>query len=39
MIQGKHEGGVITGITGQAGSDPAEFLHGKGYEVHGSVRR
>ncbi len=33
------KGALITGITGQAGSDSAEFLHGKDYEVHGSVRR
>jgi GDPmannose 4,6-dehydratase len=29
----------ITGITGQDGSYLAEFLIGKGYEVHGLVRR
>jgi GDPmannose 4,6-dehydratase len=29
----------ITGITGQDGSYLAEFLLGKGYEVHGVVRR
>jgi GDPmannose 4,6-dehydratase len=29
----------ITGITGQDGSYLAEFLLGKGYEVHGMVRR
>src|SRR5512140_1809419 len=29
----------ITGITGQDGSYLAEFLLGKGYEVHGLVRR
>ncbi|MDD5633947.1 MAG: GDP-mannose 4,6-dehydratase [Candidatus Omnitrophica bacterium] len=29
----------ITGITGQDGSYLAEFLIGKGYEVHGMVRR
>jgi GDPmannose 4,6-dehydratase len=29
----------ITGITGQDGSYLAEFLLGKGYEVHGAVRR
>ncbi|HKD35895.1 MAG TPA: GDP-mannose 4,6-dehydratase, partial [Pirellulales bacterium] len=29
----------ITGITGQDGSYLAEFLQGKGYEVHGLVRR
>ena len=30
---------MITGITGQDGSYLAEFLLGKGYEVHGMVRR
>ena len=30
---------LITGITGQDGSYMAEFLLGKGYEVHGIVRR
>ena len=30
---------LITGITGQDGSYLAEFLLGKGYEVHGTVRR
>jgi GDPmannose 4,6-dehydratase len=30
---------LITGITGQDGSDLAEFLLAKGYEVHGLVRR
>jgi GDPmannose 4,6-dehydratase len=30
---------LITGITGQDGSYLAEFLMGKGYEVHGIVRR
>jgi GDPmannose 4,6-dehydratase len=30
---------LITGITGQDGSYLAEFLIGKGYEVHGMVRR
>lgn len=30
---------LITGITGQDGSYLAEFLLGKGYEVHGVVRR
>ena len=29
----------ITGITGQDGSYLAEFLIGKGYEVHGLIRR
>src|SRR4051794_34107333 len=30
---------VITGITGQDGSYLAELLLGKGYEVHGIIRR
>src|SRR5437879_11033432 len=30
---------VITGITGQDGSYLAELLLGKGYEVHGLLRR
>ena len=30
---------LITGITGQDGSFLAEFLLGKGYEVHGMLRR
>jgi len=30
---------IITGITGQDGSFLAEFLLGKGYEVHGMLRR
>src|SRR4029453_11980576 len=30
---------IITGITGQDGSYLAELLLGKGYEVHGLVRR
>ena len=30
---------IITGITGQDGSYLAELLLGKGYEVHGIVRR
>jgi len=30
---------LITGITGQDGSYLAELLLGKGYEVHGVVRR
>ena len=29
---------LITGITGQDGSYLAEFLLGKGYEVHGLIR-
>ncbi len=30
---------LITGITGQDGSYPAEFLLSRGYEVHGIIRR
>jgi len=30
---------LITGITGQDGSYLAEFLHSKGYEIHGLKRR
>src|SRR4051794_37178737 len=30
---------IITGVTGQDGSYLAEYLLGKGYEVHGLVRR
>ena len=30
---------LITGITGQDGSFLADFLLGKGYEIHGTVRR
>ena len=30
---------LITGVTGQDGSYLAEFLHAKGYEVHGIIRR
>jgi len=30
---------LITGVTGQDGSYLAEFLLGKGYEVHGIIRR
>jgi GDPmannose 4,6-dehydratase len=37
MSQGKKA--LVTGITGQDGSYLAEFLLGKGYEVHGLVRR
>jgi len=31
--------GLVTGITGQLGSYLTEFLLGKGYEVHGIIRR
>ena len=34
----RHRRALITGITGQDGSLLAEFLLGKGYEVHGLVR-
>ena len=30
---------LITGVTGQDGAYLAEFLMGKGYEVHGIKRR
>jgi len=30
---------LITGITGQDGSCPAELLLSRGYEVHGIIRR
>ena len=30
---------LITGVTGQDGSYLAEFLLGKGYDVHGIIRR
>lgn len=30
---------LITGITGQDGSFLAEFLLGKDYDVHGTIRR
>ena len=30
---------LITGVTGQDGSYLAEFLIGKGYDVHGVIRR
>jgi GDPmannose 4,6-dehydratase len=30
---------IITGVTGQDGSYPAEMLPAKGYEVHGVKRR
>ncbi len=37
LSQGKKA--LVTGITGQDGSYLAELLLGKGYEVHGLVRR
>ncbi|XP_076649748.1 GDP-mannose 4,6 dehydratase [Halictus rubicundus] len=36
---GERRVALITGITGQDGSYLAEFLIGKGYEVHGIIRR
>ncbi|MBX3315234.1 MAG: GDP-mannose 4,6-dehydratase [Phycisphaeraceae bacterium] len=36
---GEQKRALITGITGQDGSYLAEFLLGKGYEVHGIIRR
>lgn len=30
---------LITGITGQDGSYLAELLLGKGYDIHGTIRR
>ena len=36
---GKRKIALITGVTGQDGSYLAEFLLGKGYEVHGTIRR
>lgn len=39
MRSGTNGKALITGITGQDGSYLAEFLLGKGYEVHGIVRR
>ena len=37
--ENKMKKALITGITGQDGSYLAEFLLGKGYEVHGIIRR
>jgi GDPmannose 4,6-dehydratase len=39
MAASKRKKALITGITGQDGSYLAELLLGKGYEVHGMVRR
>ena len=39
MPPSKRKKALITGITGQDGSYLAELLLGKGYEVHGMVRR
>ena len=39
MTETKAKKAIITGITGQDGSYLAELLLGKGYEVHGLIRR
>src|SRR5437763_11243682 len=39
MADGNGKRALITGLTGQDGSYLAELLLGKGYEVHGVVRR
>src|SRR4051812_6050780 len=39
MANSSRKKALITGITGQDGSYLAEFLLGKGYDVHGVVRR
>ncbi len=39
MATSRRKRAIITGVTGQDGSYLAEFLLGKGYEVHGLVRR
>jgi GDPmannose 4,6-dehydratase len=39
MAESTKKKALITGITGQDGSYLAEFLLGKGYEVHGVIRR
>ncbi|MDQ3439834.1 MAG: GDP-mannose 4,6-dehydratase [Planctomycetota bacterium] len=39
MAKSTRKKALITGITGQDGSYLAEFLLGKGYDVHGVVRR
>ncbi|VVC37031.1 NAD(P)-binding domain,GDP-mannose 4,6-dehydratase [Cinara cedri] len=38
-LQSHRKVALITGINGQVGSYLAEFLLGKGYEVHGIIRR
>ncbi|KAG8953032.1 GDP-mannose 4,6 dehydratase 2 [Tulasnella sp. 419] len=35
----KRKVALLTGVTGQDGSYLTEFLLGKGYEVHGIIRR
>src|SRR6202789_252579 len=37
--EGRMRKALITGVTGQDGSYLSEFLLGKGYQVHGVVRR
>lgn len=39
MISPKARRALLTGVTGQDGSYLAEFLLGRGYEVHGILRR
>ena len=39
MMTSQGKKALVTGITGQDGSYLAELLLGKGYEVHGLVRR
>jgi len=39
MTENRPKRAIITGITGQDGSYLAELLLGKGYEVHGLIRR
>jgi GDPmannose 4,6-dehydratase len=39
MSETKTKKAIVTGITGQDGSYLAELLLGKGYEVHGLIRR
>src|SRR5579863_1348813 len=39
LSSGMSKKALITGITGQDGSYLAELLLGKGYEVHGIIRR
>ena len=38
-MSGTTKRALITGITGQDGAYLSQFLLGKGYEVHGLVRR
>ena len=39
MNRDREKRALITGVTGQDGSYLAEFLLGRGYEVHGIKRR